>query len=80
MRHAKKAAGGSKSPPLTVQGNNRAQALAKLLSRTPVDAAFSTNYTRTLETARPLAGQNKLEVQLYEAHKEASLLEKLKKE
>lgn len=79
VRHAEKASDGSKNPPLTALGKNRAQALAKLFSSSTIDAAFSTNYTRTLETARPLAEQNKLEVQLYEAHKEATLLEELKK-
>lgn len=80
VRHAEKAADGSRNPALTAMGHQRALALARLFSQRPVNAVYSSNYSRTLETARPLATQNKLEIQLYEPHKKQPLLESLKKE
>ncbi len=79
VRHAEKAADGSEDPPLTDVGMQRAEALAKLLSSTPIDAVFSTGYKRSLETARPVAQQNKQEIQHYAPHQEKALLEQLKK-
>lgn len=80
VRHAEKAADGSKDPPLTDAGMQRAQALASLFGEIPIDAVFSSNYSRTKETARPLADKNGQEIQLYEAHQEKPLLERLKEE
>lgn len=80
VRHAEKAADGSKDPPLTEAGMQRAQALASLFGEIPIDAVFSSNYRRTLDTARPLAVKNKQEIQLYEAHQEKPLLGQLKEE
>lgn len=74
VRHAEKAADGTKDPPLTQEGMQRARALASLFGEVPFDAVFSTNYKRTLETARPLSNKNKLEIQLYEAQQEIALL------
>ena len=45
-----------------------------------IEAVFSTNYSRTLGTGCPTARYNKLEIQLYEAHQEKALLERLSQE
>lgn len=80
VRHAEKADDGTRNPPLTEAGQQRAQALDRLFSQRPIAAVYSSDYSRTLETARPLASRNQLEIQLYEPHKEQLLLESLKKE
>lgn len=59
VRHAEKEAEPKDNPPLTMAGRERAAELAKVVEaltvRTPVRAIFTTDYTRTRETAAPLA-------------------------
>ena len=64
VRHAEKLSD-SKNPSLTVCGEKRTQQLASLLSKTDVRAIYSTNYHRTMQTARPLAEQKKVAVTHY---------------
>ena len=65
-RHAEKGDDGTKDPELTQAGNDRAQALTKLLKETKVDAIYSTNYKRTQHTVTPLAHAKGLTVIGYE--------------
>jgi Tol biopolymer transport system component/phosphohistidine phosphatase SixA len=60
VRHAERANG-----TLTAEGEQRAQTLACLLSNTGVSAVFSTNYTRTIETANNTAKQLGIPIQFY---------------
>lgn len=65
VRHAEKGTTGT-NPSLTEAGKNRAIELSKLLELVEVDAVFSTNYNRTLETAQPAATAKNIEVTLYD--------------
>jgi phosphohistidine phosphatase SixA len=76
-RHAEKAAEG-KDPALTAQGQARAANLALLLHRAGIKQVFSTDTERTRQTARVLAVQAGVEVQLYDAGKPALVIEKIK--
>ena len=65
VRHAEKGYGSD--PTLTFQGVRRAQLLAHIFKKLPLDAVFATRYKRTQETAQPAAREKGLEVELYEA-------------
>ncbi|HAS41854.1 MAG TPA: hypothetical protein DCS93_15345, partial [Microscillaceae bacterium] len=73
VRHAEKAQSKSRDPQLTAEGKARAQALKKLLKKDKIAAVYSTKTTRTMETGRPVAEANKLEVQNYD-HRDAEFL------
>lgn len=61
VRHAEKVADpSSKDPALTGEGEQRAQTLARMLEAAGVDAIYTTPYTRTRDTAAPLATAMKL--------------------
>jgi broad specificity phosphatase PhoE len=52
-------------PPLTKCGAQRSEHLSGFLSHVHLDAVYSTDYTRTKNTARPTANSKGLEVQKY---------------
>lgn len=64
VRHAEKLSD-SKNPALTVCGKSRAKQLASLLSKTNITQIYSTHYQRTMQTATPLAHQNKIPIKNY---------------
>ncbi|MEZ5954418.1 MAG: phosphoglycerate mutase family protein [Hyphomonas sp.] len=64
VRHAEKEAGDN--PPLTLIGRQRADILAQDLKDAGLTAIWSTDYRRTLETAKPTAHMANLPVQLYD--------------
>lgn len=75
VRHAEKVTGDAamliddpRDPPLTAVGQLRAEALADRLSDAGVIAIWSTDTTRTRDTARPLADRLGLDVQLYDPY------------
>jgi len=57
IRHAERADEPRQDPPLTEVGIARSQALARLLSAAGVKAIYTSQYTRTKQTAEPLAKQ-----------------------
>lgn len=65
VRHAEKTAAAS-DPGLTEDGTRRAEALAERLEDAGVSAIYSTDYTRTQDTARPLAERLSLTVKSYD--------------
>jgi broad specificity phosphatase PhoE len=69
LRHAEKDLSDPKNqdPELSIEGRERAEALAVKLKGIKLDAAFATKYKRTRQTAFYSANNNKLEVQTYDA-------------
>ena len=69
IRHAEKDRSDSakQNPELTKEGMARAKKWAEVLKNVNLDAVYSTDYNRTMQTAKPLADLNKLEVQKYDA-------------
>ena len=64
VRHAEKATDDPRDPSLSEAGQVRAQALAKALEHSSLDAAYSTQYRRTRLTAEPAAKAAGLDVQV----------------
>ncbi len=67
VRHAEKGPTPPENPTLTMQGAERAEALASLFAPAGVDGIFSSDFVRALETAAPLAKRLSLPVQVYPA-------------
>lgn len=80
VRHAEKVDDGTKDPALSKAGKERAERLASLFSQTDITALYSTPYKRTEATAKPLAKQKGLNVQIYDPSNSAFLSSLLKKE
>ena len=55
VRYAEKASAGGKDPELSVQGQERADALANILKDSQITSVFVTEFKRTQETAAPAA-------------------------
>lgn len=69
LRHAEKAADGTKDPDLTEAGKKRAESLVKLLASTKIDAVYSTSFKRTQNTVAPLAQAHSLSILSYDGSK-----------
>lgn len=70
IRHAEKDRSDSsnRNPNLTKKGMERAQKWAEVLKDIDFDAVYSTDYNRTMQTAKPTADKNKLEIIKYDAN------------
>jgi broad specificity phosphatase PhoE len=83
-RHAERADGGSMAagaqtdPLLSAAGEARAQKLAAMLADAGVTAIYTTEYKRTLDTAKPLAAKLGIGVQSMAARDTAALVAKVK--
>lgn len=65
VRHAEKVIEAeNRDPLLTDAGNERAEALARLLRDVPIEAVYSSSYKRTRLTAAPAAKQAGIEVRI----------------
>jgi 2,3-bisphosphoglycerate-dependent phosphoglycerate mutase len=64
-------------PPLTKQGEARAQKLVNELKKYTIDEIYSTNYIRTKNTVSPLAQKASVEIQLYNPRELKTFTEKL---
>jgi len=71
VRHAEQQSGdGAPSdPPLAFCGEQRVEALTRVLSDIKLEKIYSSSYKRTLETAVPIADSRKLEVDEYDPRK-----------
>jgi broad specificity phosphatase PhoE len=88
VRHAERADGGAagapgmvspaNDPPLSAAGQARAGRLASMLRSAGIAHVFTTEYTRTRETAAPLAAQLKLTPVMAAAKDPAPLVERVR--
>jgi broad specificity phosphatase PhoE len=63
VRHAeKRMESGNPDPPLTPEGNSRAEALAVMTRDLPLRAVYATQYARTRQTVEPTAHDRNLEI------------------
>jgi broad specificity phosphatase PhoE len=81
-RHAERADGaatmGSSDPKLSAAGTARAEKLLAMLADANIAAIFTTEYTRTKDTAAPLAAKLKLTPEIIAAAQLNALIEKIK--
>jgi broad specificity phosphatase PhoE len=68
IRHAEKdrSDATNKNPELTIKGQERAIKWSQVLTKFQIDAIYSTNYFRTLQTAKPTADYNSLTIKIYD--------------
>lgn len=78
VRHCEKAMESTDNPNLAEEGKKRATHLAEILKNTGIEAVYSTNYKRTMQTAEPLATALKITPNAYEP-REAAFGEMLRK-
>jgi phosphohistidine phosphatase SixA len=85
VRHAEKATSsagntmsGPNNPPLSVEGEQRAQVLKETLKDSKISYIFSTNTTRTMSTAEPLRSQLGLTTENYGPIPDSAFIQKLK--
>lgn len=75
-RHAEQGEG--ENPGLTPTGEKRAKALARVLSASGIDAIYSTDAIRTIETAQPLSELLRIPVATIPRTESARLVERLR--
>jgi 2,3-bisphosphoglycerate-dependent phosphoglycerate mutase len=78
VRHAEKSAAPADDPALTEIGKARAQSLIKMLGQSGIKAIYATQFTRTKETARPLAEHLGLTVTQIDASDTKKLVEQIR--
>ncbi|WP_321488768.1 phosphoglycerate mutase family protein [uncultured Hyphomonas sp.] len=76
VRHAEKQAG--PDPDLTVVGRARAEILSQELQDAGLTEVWSTDTTRTKETAKPVSKRTGLPIQIYDASRQAAFAARLK--
>jgi broad specificity phosphatase PhoE len=78
VRHCEKAMESTDNPNLAEEGKKRATHLAEILKNAGIEAVYSTNFKRTMQTAEPLANAMKLSPAAYEP-RDANFGEQLRK-
>jgi phosphohistidine phosphatase SixA len=76
IRHAEKV-DSSPGADLKTVGHQRAALIADWMIEKDIEAVWSSNYKRTLETARPLANRLRIEVRIYDPRNQGALVEQL---
>lgn len=82
VRHAEKADDGTRNPPLTKEGEARAERILNMLKKSypEVHAVYSTEYKRTELTASPTAKAFNIEIQSYDPRAPKVFVKKLMKD
>jgi 2,3-bisphosphoglycerate-dependent phosphoglycerate mutase len=82
LRHAEKNTSDpkDKNPSLSPEGQERANNLVSRLSKEKIDAIFTTNYKRTIETVQPLATAQKASIHKYNPAYPKTLSDLIKKD
>lgn len=80
VRHAEKDVRVADDPPLTADGQARAERLAALLAGTPLDAIYSSPTRRTRQTAAPVARAKGLDIVDYDPADAAAFARRLRGE
>jgi len=78
VRHAENATGGGDDPGLSVAGQKRADALARILKDSEITGVFVTEFKRTRETAAPTANAAHVAPTVIAANDDAALIAKLR--
>jgi len=78
VRHAEKAADGSKDPALTPAGGDRARRLARIVKEAGVTAVYTSEFRRTIQTAEPAAEALKRTAEVVPAKDTAGLAAKIR--
>lgn len=78
VRHAEKATTGGNDPDLSVEGQKRAHALARILKDSQITTVFVTEFKRTQETAAPTAKAVHVSPTVIPANDVPGLVEKLR--
>jgi len=76
-RHAEKLTDGTPNPSLSTVGIRRAKNLAQLLKTKNITLIYSTNYNRTMQTAKQVAEEIKIEITIYDPSNLKSIADKL---
>jgi len=68
VRHSEKDTSdrSNRNPDLTEEGKKRSNNLVKILANFEIDKVYSTNYTRTLQTAEPISKDRNIEITQYD--------------
>jgi 2,3-bisphosphoglycerate-dependent phosphoglycerate mutase len=80
VRHAEKAeleTDGNPDPELSEAGKQRAERFKQVVGRYRPGAVYSTDYRRTRETAEPIAGKRKKQVQIYDPRQPKELIDRI---
>lgn len=77
VRHAEKSTD-KDDPALTTQGRQRAERLADLLKDAGITSVYSTDYSRTRDTAAPMAKHLGVEIKIYDGSDLNALADRLK--
>ena len=78
MRHAEKSSEGGSNPELSAEGDERAQALAKLFEHSGATRFFASQFKRTQHTLAPWAEMLGSEVETYDARDPEALVQQLR--
>ena len=78
VRHAERAEDGTNDPPISAEGEARAELVAAMLLDAGLTHIHTTDFRRTRATAAPIARETGIEVEVYEPRDLAGLAERLK--